>query len=57
MEARQHRALHIAATNRLVVSPDGRWKVPSQTGTGAYTVVSTSDGSWICTGQVPRSGV
>jgi transposase len=47
MDQRQVKAFVIAATNRL--APDnGRWKVPSQTGTGSYTVLVTRDGSWNC---------
>lgn len=48
MDARTAKALHIAATTTLV--PDnGRWKVPSQTGSGTtYTVAITADGSWFC---------
>ncbi|MBV9920248.1 MAG: transposase [Pseudonocardia sp.] len=47
MDARTAKALHIAATTAL--APDnGRWKVPSQTGTGTYTVAVTADGSWFC---------
>lgn len=47
MDQRQMRALHIAATTQL--APDnGRWKVPSQTGEGTYTVLVTRDGSWAC---------
>ncbi len=47
MDQRQVRALHIAATTALAPN-NGRWKVPSQTGTGHYTVTVTSDGSWFC---------
>lgn len=47
MDTRQARALHIAATTALAPS-NGRWKVPSQSGNGVYTVTVTSDGSWFC---------
>lgn len=47
MEQRQAKALHIAATTAL--APDnGRWKVPSQTGAGNYSVLIAADGSWHC---------
>lgn len=47
MDARTAKALHIAATTAL--APDnGRWKVPSQSGAGTYTVAVTADGSWFC---------
>jgi transposase len=48
VDQRQAKALHIAATTKL--EPDnGRWKVPSQTGSGiTYTVLVTRDGSWSC---------
>jgi len=47
MDQRQAKAFHIAATTPL--APDnGRWKVPSQAGTGNYTVTVVSDGSWFC---------
>jgi transposase len=48
MDGRQSRALHIAATTKLAAS-NGRWKVPSQSGNGNYTVLVTRDGSWACT--------
>jgi transposase/predicted nucleic acid-binding Zn finger protein len=47
MDARTAKALHIAATTALEPN-NGRWKVPSQTGTGTYTVTVTADGSWFC---------
>jgi transposase len=47
MDARTAKALHIAATTALAPN-NGRWKVPSQTGTGTYTVAITGDGSWFC---------
>jgi hypothetical protein len=47
MDQRQAKALHIAATSKLA-SDNGRWKVPSQTGSGTYTVLVTRDGSWAC---------
>lgn len=47
MEPRQARALHIAATTALAPE-NGRWKVPSQSGNGTYTVTVTRDGSWFC---------
>jgi transposase len=47
MEQRQARAFHIAATTALAPA-NGRWRVPSQTGTGVYTVTVTADGSWFC---------
>ncbi len=40
MDGRQSRALHIAATTKLAAS-NGRWKVPSQSGNGNYTVLVT----------------
>lgn len=48
MEPRQTKALHIAATTQLAAN-NGRWKVPSQTGTGTYTVLVTREGTWACT--------
>src|SRR5437763_10118099 len=48
MDQRQAKANHIAATTRLEPN-NGRWKVPSQTGSGTYTVLVTRDGSWACT--------
>lgn len=48
MDGRQSRALHIAATTKLAPS-NGRWKVPSQTGNGTYTVLVTREGTWACT--------
>lgn len=48
MDQRQARAFHIAATTKLEPN-NGRWRVPSQTGTGTYTVLVTRDGSWACT--------
>lgn len=48
MEPRMQRALHIAATNALAADDRGRWRVPSQNGTGTYLVVVTADGSWAC---------
>ncbi|HEX7167542.1 MAG TPA: transposase [Acidimicrobiales bacterium] len=47
MDQRQARAFHIAATTKLEPN-NGRWRVPSQTGTGTYTVLVTRDGSWTC---------
>lgn len=47
MEPRQMRALHIAATTQLAPN-NGRWKVPSQSGVGTYTVVVTREGTWSC---------
>jgi transposase len=47
MDQRQAKALHIAATTKLEPN-NGRWKVPSQSGDGTYTVLVTSDGSWAC---------
>jgi transposase len=48
MDQRQAKALHIAATTKLS-SEDGRWTVPSQTGSGTtYSVTVTRDGSWSC---------
>jgi transposase len=47
MEAREAKALHIAATTRL--EPDnGRWTVPSQSGDGHWSVVIDGDGCWVC---------
>lgn len=48
MDQRQAKAFHIAATTRLECD-DGRWTVPSQTGTGSYKVVVTAAGTWTCT--------
>jgi transposase len=47
VEPRLAKALHIAATTSLAPN-NGRWKVPSQSGNGNYTVTVTSDGSWFC---------
>lgn len=47
MDQRQSKAFHIAATTKLEPN-NGRWRVPSQTGTGTYTVLITRDGSWTC---------
>jgi transposase len=47
MDARQSKALHIAATTALAPN-NGRWKVPSQSGTGHYAVLIAADGSWFC---------
>jgi transposase len=47
MDQRQARALHIAATTALAPN-NGRWTVPSQTGTGNYAVLIAADGSWHC---------
>lgn len=48
MERREMRALHIAATTQLEPN-NGRWKVPSQSGNGTYTVLVTREGTWACT--------
>lgn len=48
MEPRMQRALHIAATTALAADDRGRWRVPSQNGTGTYLVVITADGTWAC---------
>src|SRR5579872_1788543 len=42
------RAMVIAANVKLEPN-NGRWKVPSQSGNGTYTVLATRDGSWACT--------
>jgi hypothetical protein len=38
LEVRKQRGLEIAAKYKVVRRPDGRWSVPSQTGTGHYKV-------------------
>lgn len=48
MEARQAKALHIAATSKLEAR-NGRWHVPSQGGNGTYTVAVQGDGTLACT--------
>ena len=48
MDGRELRAVQIAATAKLEPT-NGRWAVPSQTGTGAYSVVVTEVGTWECT--------
>jgi len=47
MEAREAKALHIAAVNKLEPK-NGRWLVPSQSGNGAYTVAVGRDEAWHC---------
>jgi transposase len=47
MDQRQAKALHIAATTALSPS-NGRWRVPSQSGAGNYSVLIAADGSWHC---------
>lgn len=47
MEARQAKALHIAAVNRLEAN-NGHWRVPSQTGDGNYMVVVGRDEAFHC---------
>lgn len=37
---RKEKGLHIAKTSRIQRNDKGEWKVPSQTGTGYYVVVS-----------------
>jgi transposase len=49
MDPRTHRALAIAATTLLAPKDNGRWVVPSQSGSGTYRVGVTRDGSWHCT--------
>lgn len=48
MDQREMRALHIAATTKLVAN-GGCWRVPSQTGTGNYRVSLIAEGDWRCT--------
>ncbi len=48
MDARQAKALHIAATNKLEPN-NGQWIVPSQSGSGRYKVHVASDQAWRCT--------
>src|SRR5205814_1557199 len=48
MDQRQARAFHIAATTKLAPN-NGRWRVPSQSGAGTYTVLVTREGTWACT--------
>lgn len=48
MDGRELRAVQIAATTKLEPS-NGRWSVPSQTGTGTYAVSVTETGTWACT--------
>src|SRR5262245_27563740 len=47
MEQRQAKALQIAATTALAPH-NGRWKVPSQAGTGNKPVRTAADGSCHC---------
>lgn len=39
-QTRQQRGYEIAQTSRITKNDKGEWKVPSQTGTGPYLVVS-----------------
>lgn len=48
MDQREMRALHIAATTKLI-NKGGCWRVPSQTGTGSYAVSIVAEGDWRCT--------
>lgn len=50
MDMREMRAFHIAATTKLEPGKNG-WRVPSQTGDGAYNVAPDPDGAdgWVCT--------